>query len=142
LPSFTSCPAAAGARVRTSAANARGCSAAPGGDALATGTVSLVGFEGLEQIALDGYLAGLGDAGWQGNPDLVRFGYAATLYWRYVFGAFVGESVTWMLDERYHAAIERATGHTMEEGADYTALLIEFYQHVYGQVQELKAALD
>ena len=96
----------------------------------------------LEQIVLEGYLAGLSDAGWQGNPDLVRFGYAATMYWRYVFGAFVGEMVPWMLDERYHAAIERATGHTMEEGADYTALLIEFYQHVYEQVQELKAALD
>jgi hypothetical protein len=96
----------------------------------------------LEQIVLEGYLAGLSDAGWQGNPDLVRFSYAATLYWRSVFGAFVGEMVPWMLDERYHAAIERATGHTMEEGADYTALLIEFYQHVYDQVQELKAALD
>ncbi len=96
----------------------------------------------LERIALDGYLAGLSDAGWQGNPDLVRFGYAATLYWRYVFGGFVGEMVPWMLDERYHAAIEQATGSTMEEGADYTALLIEFYQHVYEQAYELKATLD
>lgn len=96
----------------------------------------------LEQIALEGYLAGLRDAGWQGNPDRVRFCYAATMYWRYVFGAFVGEMVPWMLDERYHAAIERATGHTMGENADYTALLIEFYQHVYDQVHRLKSALD
>ena len=96
----------------------------------------------LEQIALEGYLAGLSDAGWQGNPDQVRFSYAATMYWRHVFGAFVGEMVPWMLDERYHAAIERAMGHTMEEGADYTALLIEFYQYVYDQVHRLKSALD
>jgi len=96
----------------------------------------------LEQIALEGYLEGLRDAGWQGDPDLIQFGYAATMYWRYVFGAFVGEMVPWMLDERYHAAIERATGHTMEEDADYTALLIEFYQHVYEQVHRLKASLS
>ena len=50
--------------------------------------------------------------------------------------------VPWMLDERYHAAIERATGHTMEEGADYTASLIGFYQYVYEQAIRLKALLS
>jgi hypothetical protein len=32
----------------------------------------------LEAIVLTGYLAGLREAGWQGDPQLVRFGYAAT----------------------------------------------------------------
>lgn len=95
----------------------------------------------LEQIVLEGYLEGLHDAGWQGNPDLVRFGYAATMYWRYAIGAFTGEMVPWMLDERYHAAIEQAMGRSMEELADYTAAQQDFFQRVYEQVSRLRAAL-
>src|SRR5690606_34822323 len=32
----------------------------------------------LEQLAFAGYIAGLREAGWQGDEALVRFGYAAT----------------------------------------------------------------
>lgn len=36
----------------------------------------------LEDIAFDGYLTGLRDAGWQGDPRQVRLGYtAASLRW-------------------------------------------------------------
>jgi hypothetical protein len=96
----------------------------------------------LERIVLEGYLDGLRDAGWQGDPNLVRFGYAATLYWRYAIGGFVGEMIPSMLDERYHAAVEQAMGHSMQEGADKTAAQLAFFQYVYEQVRELKAALD
>jgi hypothetical protein len=96
----------------------------------------------LERIVLKGYLEGLHDAGWRGNPDLVRFGYAATLYWRYAIGGFVGEMVPWMLDERHHAAVEQAVGHSMEEGAEKTAAQLAFFQYEYEQVHRLKAVLD
>jgi len=96
----------------------------------------------LEQIVLEGYLEGLHDAGWQGDPDLVRFGYAATLYWRYAIGGFTGEMIPWMLDERYHEAVEQAMGHSMQDMADKTASQLAFCQYVYEQVQGLKAALD
>jgi hypothetical protein len=96
----------------------------------------------LERIVLEGYLEGLQDAGWRGNPDLVRFGYAATLYWRYAVGGFIGEAVPWMLDERYHEAIEQAMGHSMQDDADKTAAQLTFFQYEYEQVQRLKAALD
>jgi hypothetical protein len=96
----------------------------------------------LEQIVLEGYLEGLGDAGWRGNPDLVRFGYAATLYWRYAVGGFIGEMIPWMLDERHHAAVEQAMGHSMEEGAEKTAAQLAFFQYEYEQVHKLKATLD
>jgi hypothetical protein len=95
----------------------------------------------LEQIVLHGYLEGLGEAGWRGNPDLVRFGYAAASYWRYVVGALIGEMIPWMLDERHHAAVEQAMGHSMQQGTDRTAAQLAFAEHVYEQAQRLKAAL-
>jgi hypothetical protein len=95
----------------------------------------------LERIVLEGYLEGLHDAGWRGNPDLVRFGYAATLYWRYAIGGFIGEAIPWMLDEGQHAAIEEAMGHSMEENAETTAAQLAFFQYEYEQVHRLKAKL-
>jgi hypothetical protein len=96
----------------------------------------------LERIVLEGYLEGLQDAGWRGNPDLVRFGYAATLYWRYAIGGFIGEMVPWMLDEGQHAAVERVMGQSMEEGAEKTATQLVFFQYEYEQVHRLKGVLD
>lgn len=75
----------------------------------------------LEQIVLDGYIDGLREAGWQENSDMIRFSYVATVYWRYAIGGFAGEMVPWMLEERYHAAVEQAWGKTMEQLADETA---------------------
>ena len=95
----------------------------------------------LERIVLEGYLEGLHDAGWRGNPDLVRFGYAATLYWRYAVGAFIGEMIPWMLDERHHAAVEQAMGHSMQQDAEKTAAQLAFFQYEYEQVHRLKAML-
>ena len=109
---------------------------------VAFGSVSPADELELEHIVLEGYLEGLGDAGWRGNPDLVRFGYAATLYWRYAVGGFIGEMIPWMLDERHHAAVEQATGHSMEEGAERTAAQLAFFQYEYEQVHRLKATLD
>lgn len=37
----------------------------------------------IEAVVLDGYLAGLAEAGWHGDPRLVRLGYAATAPLRY-----------------------------------------------------------
>ena len=95
----------------------------------------------LEQIVLEGYMDGLREVGWQGNPDTIRFSYAATVYWRYVLGAFAGEMVSWMLDEQYHAAIEQAMGMSMEQLADDTAKSIGWVQYIYDQVSRLKAGI-
>lgn len=95
----------------------------------------------LEQIVLDGYVDGLREAGWQTDPDMIRFSYAATVYWRYVIGAFAGEMVPWMLEEHYHTAIEQALGKTMEQLADDTAASIGWVQYIYDQASRLKAVL-
>ena len=109
---------------------------------VALGAVSPADERKLEEIVLEGYLEGLGETGWRGDPDLVRLGYAATLYWRYAVGAFIGEMIPWMLDERHHAAVEQAVGQSMREDADRTAAQLAFFDHAYGQVSTLMAALD
>lgn len=43
-------------------------------------------FRELEEAALAGYIEGLSQAGWQGNPQLVRLGYAAASALRYNLG--------------------------------------------------------
>lgn len=40
----------------------------------------------LDRIVFDGYLAGLRDAGWQGDPRQVRFGFVASAVLRYGVG--------------------------------------------------------
>ncbi|UCC63312.1 MAG: hypothetical protein JSV36_21685 [Anaerolineae bacterium] len=72
----------------------------------------------------------------------MRFGYAAGGYWRYMVGALAGEMIPWMLDERYHAAVDQAMGHSLQEDADTTAAQPAFAQHVYEQIHRPKAALD
>jgi len=95
----------------------------------------------LEQIVLDEYLGGLREAGWQGDPDMIRFSYAATVYWRYAIGGFAGEMVPWMLEESSHAAVEKAWGKTMEQMADETAASLGWVNYMYDQASKLKAVL-
>lgn len=68
----------------------------------------------LEALALDGYLDGLRDAGWRGNPDDVRRGYAIAAALRYGVGG-MGRSVPVLLDERLHPIAERIIGRPFEE---------------------------
>lgn len=95
----------------------------------------------LEQNVLQGYVAGLRDAGWRGDPNQVKFSYAATLYWRYAIGGFAGEMVPYMLDERTHAAVEAAWGLSMEQLADATAASLDFSEHVYEEAMQLMEIL-
>jgi hypothetical protein len=105
------------------------------------GAVALSDALRLEQIALEGYLAGLYAVGWRGDPKQVKFSYAATLYWRYAIGGFAGEMVPYMLDESTHAAVEAAWGLSMEQLADATAASLNFSQHVYAEARQLKKRL-
>ena len=64
----------------------------------------------LLEPCFEGYLAGLKESGWCGNPAQVRFGVMATSFYRYLFGAELGEMWIWLRDERYHAAVAAAFG--------------------------------
>ena len=78
----------------------------------------------LDATAFDGYLAGLHDAGWHGDPRLVRLGCTATMALRY--GPLLGivSAVTASTDER--AAMERTIGQPLEDMLDRYAVILRF----------------
>lgn len=76
----------------------------------------------LDEALFDGYLAGLGDAGWRGDPRPVRFAYTAHAALRNAFNA-VGASVP---DAARRSAIPRDLGHSWEELAERRAAIRPF----------------
>ena len=78
--------------------------------------VDLDNAQELEEIVFEGYLAGLRDSGWQGDPRLVRLGYAAANI-RYTF-AEIGRWQAIMYDDDLIAMIERAGGRPIGEVLD------------------------
>jgi hypothetical protein len=68
----------------------------------------------LEEAAFYGYLEGLTDAGWRGDPRVVRFGYAASTALRYGVGT-VRLVLPILLDERLHARVEQLLDRPIEQ---------------------------
>jgi hypothetical protein len=73
----------------------------------------------LDPIVFEGYLAGLCDAGWQGDPKQVRFGQIARHVMRRITG--LGVYLAYFTDESRYAWSEQRAGYSMEEGADRVA---------------------
>jgi hypothetical protein len=73
----------------------------------------------LEEIVLAGYLDGLREAGWQGDPRQVRLGYTAATV-RFLFPE-TGRWLAFILDESLHAAAEQRFGRPMGEAFDSIA---------------------
>jgi hypothetical protein len=93
----------------------------------------------LEQIVRQGYLQGLRDAGWRGDPRLAHLGYAAASALRYTLGAALGEFLAVVLDESLHATVEQWTGRSVEEGIDLWA---ERFPLQLAQAEEARELLD
>ena len=72
----------------------------------------------LEQMCVDAYLTGLADAGWAGDPALVRLGYALSSLLRYPLGC-VRLLLPALLDPRLQAGIEQTLGRPFEEIVDH-----------------------
>ena len=62
----------------------------------------------MDRLCFEGYLQGLRDAGWMGDPRLVRTGYTATLMLRYPVGGQIGEIIPAMLDQARRSRMEAA----------------------------------
>jgi hypothetical protein len=67
--------------------------------ALATG-MGPADYARFHSECLEGYLAGLADAGWTADPQLVLFSSLTAGLYRYLFGATFGELRTLLRDER------------------------------------------
>jgi hypothetical protein len=72
----------------------------------------------LEELCVDRYLTGLTDAGWAGDPALVRLGYALSSLLRYPLGC-VRLLLPALLDTHLHAGIEQTLGRPFEEIVDH-----------------------
>jgi hypothetical protein len=76
----------------------------------------------LDEIVYESYLDGLRDAGWHGDPRMVRFGYLATVALRYHIGN-LAVGLPLVLNENMHPSLEQTLGRSVEE-------LIDFYAEV------------
>ncbi|MGH2585770.1 MAG: aminoglycoside phosphotransferase, partial [Dehalococcoidia bacterium] len=79
----------------------------------------------LESVALEGYLAGLADAGWYGDPRLVWLGYAASAPLRYAF-LLAADVARAAFDESFRIAQEARHGVSTETVARGRGAVIAF----------------
>jgi hypothetical protein len=79
----------------------------------------------LEKQVLEGYLAGLANVGWRGNPRLVQLGYMAAASLRYIIGP-IANALPLLLNEQLHPVVEQIFKKPMGEFCDYQA---EFLRH-------------
>jgi hypothetical protein len=92
---------------------------------LLRGDVALDEAGALEEAALDGYLAGLREAGWSGSPQAARLGYAAAVALRYGHMALFDIARTFFQPD-HAAALEREEGRPFAEIAATRAALASF----------------
>jgi hypothetical protein len=101
--------------------------------------VDLAEAQALEAIVFDGYLKGLGDAGWRGDPRQVRLGYtAASLRYRF---AELGHAMSLILDESRHPWAEQVFGRPMEEVEDHWAEVGNLVDSLTDEARELMDVL-
>ncbi|MDQ2742981.1 MAG: aminoglycoside phosphotransferase family protein [Chloroflexota bacterium] len=94
----------------------------------------------LEAPVFDAYLQGLDDAGWRGDPNLVRFGYAASAALRYILPTVTELSVD-LCDERRWAEVEARRGMQFERAVEQQVALTEFLLDLADEATSLLKAL-
>lgn len=94
----------------------------------------------LDQIVFNGYLEGLQQTGWHGDPRLIRMGYLIANL-RYTFGQIDG----WMagiFDNNVRSMIEQAFGHPLGEVFDYVAMLRNATSYLDDEREKLMSDLN
>jgi hypothetical protein len=90
----------------------------------------------LDAHVFAGYLDGLSDAGWDGDPQVVRFGYTTAAALFMGVGA-VGVWLPALLDDQFHGQIERAIGHPLNQIVEQFAVLQSFVLDLGDEAREL-----
>jgi hypothetical protein len=93
----------------------------------------------LSRACYAGYLAGLRDAGWEGDERLVRLGYAAAMALR--FGPFSGFVEDIGADDAFRASEEPVTGATFDALLDRFAAVQPFVLDLADEARDLLAAV-
>lgn len=95
----------------------------------------------LDRIVFDGYVTGLRDAGWQGDPRLARFGYAATAALAIgVAGAVVPAALFWPNEESARDQ-EEIIGHHRDAIHDQQAIVQPFLLDLGDEALQLMDSL-
>jgi hypothetical protein len=97
--------------------------------------VDLAQAQALEDIVFEGYLEGLRDAGWRGNPRQVRLGYTASSL-RFRLGE-LNRAMDMILDESQHPFAEQVYGRSMEEIQDHWVQVGSLCDSLADEAQEL-----
>lgn len=95
--------------------------------------VELAQAQTLDEIVFAGYLAGLQDVGWRGDPRQVRLAYTAAAI-RYVLGN-LDPVLEIFLNEQDHERMVQAMGRPMETIADHLGLV---YAWLFAQLAEAR----
>jgi hypothetical protein len=124
------------------------CGTGPvGGDLYALVGTSCVLFEweparmrDLEEAVVEPYVAGLRDAGWDGDPDLVRLGYTAAiaLQWGVVAPTLIGD---WCIEKNEEAAAT-SFERSLDEAASGWATMCAYALSRADEARELSARLQ
>ena len=93
----------------------------------------------LDEIVFEGYLEGLRDAGWRGDPRMVRFGYTAASALRGVSG--MGAAIPFLLDESRYGRMERELGRPIEEMMNFFAETVRLMLNLADEARELLGSL-
>jgi hypothetical protein len=104
---------------------------------IALAGIGLDKLQELEEIVFEGYLEGLRDVGWQGDPQQVRLGYAAAGT-RYLFPE-VGRWLALILDESLHAGAEQMFGPPIGEVFDSVAWM---RRRLFSKLDEARELMD
>ncbi len=91
----------------------------------------------LDGTVFHGYLQGMREAGWRGDPRTLRFGYAAASALHFARG--LGLVVSILPDESRHAWVEQLLGRSMEQYVDRAA---EYYRFLLGLADEARSLMD
>ena len=92
----------------------------------------------LEEIVFAGYISGLCDAGWQGDPRQVRLGYTAAASLRYNF-IEMERVLASILDENLHPIVHQIFGRSIEEVMDHWGDTKRFFA---GLIDEARTLMD
>jgi hypothetical protein len=89
----------------------------------------------LDRAVFAGYLDGLRDAGWWGDPRQARLGYTAAAAMRFLVTC--SQALPPLLDERRHRALEQAFGLSIDEMIARVLMLTAFQFSLLGEAREL-----
>jgi hypothetical protein len=89
----------------------------------------------LEAAALDGYVSGLRDSGWDGDPHMVRISYAASAVLRYGLGA-LRPALPALLNEEAHPFLEQLLGYPMADIAEQRRHFVIWMVELLSEVRD------